>query len=75
MFTFQIVKPIVYCSLPTKGPLAEHLTSLPKMGVGTLLTVSAFNHKRAPTSCLQRLKALKANKWTQNNVQRNHQWL
>ena len=44
-------------------------------GVGTLLTVSAFNHERAPTSCLQRLEALKANNWTQNNIQRNHQRL
>ena len=26
-------------------------------------------------SCLQRLEALEANKWTQNNVQQNHQQL
>ena len=64
-----------YCSLPKKGPLAEHLTSLPKRGVGALSTVPAFNHERAPTSCLQQLEALKANDWTQNNVQRNHQRL
>ena len=31
---------------------AEHLTSLPKRGVGALLSVSAFNHERAPMSCL-----------------------
>ena len=29
--------------------------------MGTLLTVSAFNHERAPTSCLERLEALEAN--------------
>ena len=62
----------LYRSLPKERPWAEHLTSLPKRGVGALSTVSAFNHERAPTSCLQRLKALEANNWTQNNVQRNH---
>ena len=46
-----------------------------KEGVGTLSTVSTFNHERAPTSCLQRLEALEASNWTQNNVQRNHQQL
>ena len=65
----------MYRSLAKKGPWAEHLTSLPKRGVGTLSTVSALNHERVPTSCLQRLEALEANNWTQNNVQRNHQWL
>ena len=35
-----------------KGPWAEHLRSLPKRGVGTLLSVSTFNHERASTSCL-----------------------
>ena len=45
-----------------------------KEGVGTLSTVSAFNHERAPMSCLQRLKALEANNCTQNNIQRNCQW-
>ena len=62
----------VYRSLTKKGPWAEHLTSLPKRGVGDLSTVSTFNHKRAPTSCLQRLKA---NNCTQNNVQQNHERL
>ena len=38
-----------------------------KEGVGALSTVSAFNHERAPTSCLQRLEALEANNCTQNN--------
>ena len=46
-----------------------------KEGVGALSTVSAFNHERAPTSCLQRLEALEANNYTQNNMQRNHQRL
>ena len=62
----------IYHSLVIKGPWAEYLTSLPKRGVGALSTVSAFNHERAPTSCLQRLEVLDC---TQNNVQRNHQWL
>ena len=65
----------MYCSLAKRGPQVEHLTSLPKREVGALSTVSAFNHERVPTSCLQRLKALKVNNWTQNNVQRNHQQL
>ena len=59
----------LYHSLAKKGPWAEHLASLPKWGVGTLSTVSTFNHERAPTSCLQQLEP------TQNNVQRNHQRL
>ena len=50
----------MYHSLAKKGPWVEHLTSLPKRGVGALLTVSAFNHERVPTSCLQRLEALEA---------------
>ena len=54
-----------YRSLSKKGPWAEHLTSLPNRGVGALSTVSAFNHERALTSCLQQLEALKANNWTQ----------
>ena len=63
----------IYCSLVKQHPWMEHLTSLPKRGVGTLLSVSTFNHKRAPMSCLQRLNVLKANNWTNNNIQRNHQ--
>ena len=65
----------MYRSLAKKGPWAEHLTSLPKSGVGTLSGVSALNHERAPMSCLQRLDALEANNWTNSNVQRNHQRL
>ena len=44
----------MYRSLAKKGPWAEHLTSLAKMGVGTPLTVFAFNQERVPTSCLHR---------------------
>ena len=43
-----------------------------KRGVGALLSVSTFKHERAPMSCLH---ALEANIWTNNNLQRNHQWL
>ena len=65
-------KLLEYCSLMKECPWAEHRTYLPKRGVGALLSVSAFNHKRAPMSCLQLFNALKA---TNNNVQRNHQWI
>ena len=53
-----------YCSLMKEHPWAEHHTDVPKRGVGTLLSVSAFNHKRVPKSCLQRLDALEANNLT-----------
>ena len=39
----------MYHSLAKKGPWVEHLTSLPKRGVGALSTVSAFSHERVPT--------------------------
>ena len=42
---------LLYRSLAKKGPWVKHLTSLPKRGVDTLSTVSAFNHVRAPMSC------------------------
>ena len=64
-----------YHSLLKERPWAKQLTSWSKREVGTLLSVSAFNHKGAPTSCLQRLEAPEANNWTQNNVLRNHQLL
>ena len=45
-----------YCSLMIECPWVEHLTSLPKTGVGTLSSVSAFNHERAPMYvCLHQL--------------------
>ena len=59
-----------YCSLVKECPWAEHLTSLSKRGMGALLIISAFNHKRVPMSCSQLLDTLKA---TKSNVQRNHQ--
>ena len=43
----------MYCSLAKEHLLAEHLTSLSKRGVGTLSSVSAFNHKRVLMSCFQ----------------------
>ena len=64
-----------YRSLAKEGPWAEHLTSLSKRVVGALSSVSAFNLERVPMSCLQRLDDLKANNWTNNNVQRNNQGL
>ena len=50
-----------YVTVLKRAPWAEHLTSLPESAVGTLSSVSAFNHERAPMSCLQRLNALEAN--------------
>ena len=35
-------------SRANEHPSADHLTNLPNKGVGALLSVSAFNHKRAP---------------------------
>ena len=35
------------------APRVEYLTSLPRRGLGTFLSVSTFNHKRASMSCLQ----------------------
>ena len=61
-----------YRSLSKERPWAEHLTSLPKRGVGTVSNISTFNYERALTSFLQRLEALETNNWTQNNVQQNH---
>ena len=46
----------------------EQLTSPSKRGVGALSSVSAFNHERAPMSCLQRLDALEANNWTNKSM-------
>ena len=66
---------LLYRSLAKERPWAEHLTSPSKRGVGVLLNVSAFNHERAPMSCLQRLDALEANNYTNNNVQWSHQRL
>ena len=37
-----------YCSSLKKFPCVKHLTSLPKRVVGTLSSVSAFNHKWVP---------------------------
>ena len=65
---------LYYRSLTKKRLWAEHLTSFSKRGVGALPSVSAFNHERAPMSCLRRLDVLKPNNWTNNNVQRNNQW-
>ena len=58
----------MYRSLAKECSWAEHLTSLPKSGVGTLSDGSAFNHERALKSCLQRLDPLEADNWTNNNV-------
>ena len=54
----------LYYSLAKECPWVEYLTSLPERGVGALSNVSTFIHKRALTSCLQRLDALEANNWT-----------
>ena len=46
-----------------------------KEGGGHSFECFAFNHESAPISCLQRLDALGANNWTNNNLQKNHQRL
>ena len=72
----MLLRLFMYHSLAKKCPWAEHLNSLSKRGVDTLLSVSTFNHERVPMSCLQRLDAHEANNWTNNNsVQRSHQRL
>ena len=58
----------MYCSLTKERLLAEHLTSLSKRGVGTLSSVSAFNHKRVPMSCFQRLDTFEYKQWTYNGA-------
>ena len=53
-------------------------TSLPKRKVGSLLSVSTFNHKRRERERereRERLNALEANNWTNNNAQQGHQQL
>ena len=44
----------------------EHFTSLPKKGVGALLSVVTFSHERTPMWCC--LRALEANSWTNDNA-------
>ena len=58
----------MYCSFMKEHPWVEHLTCLPKRGVGALLSVSAFNHERAPMSYLQQLDVLKANKLANDGI-------
>ena len=58
----------MYHSFMKEHPWVEHLTCLPKRGVGALLSASAFYHERAPMSCLQRLDALKANKLANDGI-------
>ena len=62
----------MYRSLTKEHQWSEHLTSLPKGGVGALLSVFVFNQKRAlmyaysdslPTNSLKY--------WTNNNVQQS----
>ena len=45
-----LIQACYYRSLAKERPWAEHLISLSKRGVGTLLSVSAVNHERAPMS-------------------------
>ena len=74
--TRWLLRLFMYHSLTKERPWVEHLKSLSKRGMGTLLSVFTFNHERVPMSCLQRLDALEANNWTNNNsVQRSHQRL
>ena len=41
----------MYRSLAKECPWTEHLSSLLKIGVGALLSVSLFNHKKKKRPC------------------------
>ena len=69
----EVGTPDIYCSFVKEHPWAEHLTSMPKRGVGALLNATTFNHEEAsmyayndslPTNLLKYC--------TNNNVQWNH---
>ena len=42
----EVGTPDIYCSLVKEHPWAEHLTSMPKRGMGALLNATTFSHKR-----------------------------
>ena len=65
--------PCMYNSLTRECPWAEHLTSLPKRGVGALLSVSAFTTKECPCHAYMPLKQIIGP--TITYVQQNHQRL
>ena len=48
--TCSLEKVISYRSLAKEHPWAEHLTSLPKRGVGTPLSISISNNERVLTT-------------------------
>ena len=48
----------MYCSLTKKGPWVEHLTSLPKRGVGALSNVSHLTTKECPCHVYSNSKPL-----------------
>ena len=53
LYSYKQLDLHMHRSLAKERPWAEHLTSLPKNGVGAFLIVFALNHKRASMSCLQ----------------------
>ena len=55
ILTFQASYILVIRILAKECPWAEHLTSLPKNGVGAFSSVY-FNHEGVPVSCLQSSK-------------------
>ena len=66
------VRKYTYYSLAKEHSWAEHLTILPKRGMGALLSVSALIHEKVPMSCLQWLDVLEANSWTKTDTKQNH---
>ena len=64
------VPTILYCSLAKERPWVEHLVYQ-----SGLFWVFLHLTQNSAKWCLQQLNVLKANNWTNNNVQRNHQWL
>ena len=78
LFSACSAKPIQrlnYCSLAKECPWAEHLTSLPKRGLGALLSVSTFTTKERPCHVYSKLDDHTANNLRNSSVQWNHQWL
>ena len=64
----------VYTAVSERAPMCRAPFRSAKDGGGHFLSVSAFNHEKAPWLCLQRLDALKAHNWTNNKMKQNHQW-
>ena len=63
----------VHTGISERAPMCRAPFRSAKDGGGHFFSVSAFNHEKSLWSCLQRLDALKARNWTNNNMKQNHQ--